>query len=101
MTTPMMTPAGWYPDPSLRHEYRYWDGTTWTSHVSDGGLTATDPELRPPTSPSGAQTVGPPATAAPQLTAPAGPGWVAPQSTMATTPLPMPQGAYGQSQEQS
>jgi len=101
MTTPMMTPAGWYPDPSLRHEYRYWNGTTWSSHVSDGGLTATDPELRPPTSPSGAPTVGPRAAACPELTAPAGPGWAAAQSTMATTPLPMPHGAYGQSQGQT
>ncbi|MDQ3352503.1 MAG: DUF2510 domain-containing protein, partial [Actinomycetota bacterium] len=28
------TPANWYPDPSHRHELRYWDGTTWTEHVS-------------------------------------------------------------------
>ena len=54
MTTPTMTPAGWYPDPSLRHEYRYWDGTVWTPDVSDRGLPATDPELRPPTNPPGA-----------------------------------------------
>jgi hypothetical protein len=30
MATPTMTPAGWYVDPSVRHEYRYWNGTTWT-----------------------------------------------------------------------
>ena len=71
MTTPTMTPAGWDADPSLRHEYRYWDGTVWTPDVSDRGLPATDPELRPPTSPPGAptgppgQSLGPPALSRP------------------------------------
>ena len=36
------TPANWYPDPSHRHELRYWDGTTWTEHVSNQGRTSTD-----------------------------------------------------------
>ena len=31
-------PAAWRPDPTGRHEHRYWDGSTWTEHVSDGGL---------------------------------------------------------------
>jgi hypothetical protein len=31
------------PDPSGRHELRYWDGTQWSEHVSDRGETATDP----------------------------------------------------------
>ncbi len=35
--------AGWHPDPSERHELRFWDGTNWTEHVSDQGVTATDP----------------------------------------------------------
>ena len=64
MTTPTMTPSGWYPDPSRRHEFRFWDGSSWSSQVSDGGLTATDPELQPPTSPDVAPMVGPPAAAA-------------------------------------
>ncbi len=34
---------GWNPDPAGRHEYRYWDGSTWTDDVSDNGVTATDP----------------------------------------------------------
>ncbi len=34
---------GWNPDPAGRHEYRYWDGTSWTDDVSDNGVTATDP----------------------------------------------------------
>lgn len=36
-------PPGWNPDPTGRHEYRYWDGTVWTDDVSDGGVAATDP----------------------------------------------------------
>ncbi|HEX6425750.1 MAG TPA: septum formation family protein [Acidimicrobiales bacterium] len=36
-------PPGWNPDPTGRHEYRYWDGTAWTDDVSDGGVAATDP----------------------------------------------------------
>lgn len=36
-------PANWYADPSGRHQLRYWDGSTWTEHVSDNGSQATDP----------------------------------------------------------
>lgn len=40
----MNAPApGWNPDPTGRHEYRYWDGGRWTDDVSDNGVTATDP----------------------------------------------------------
>lgn len=42
MATSAMMPAGWYADPSSRHEYRYWSGTEWTATVSDGGVAATD-----------------------------------------------------------
>jgi putative membrane protein len=35
-------PPGWFPDPAGRHEMRYWDGTQWTAHVSDHGVTALD-----------------------------------------------------------
>jgi hypothetical protein len=38
----VVSPAGWFPDPWGRHEYRYWDGTEWTDHVADGGRAATD-----------------------------------------------------------
>jgi uncharacterized protein DUF2510 len=42
-TPPVSTmPAGWFPDPHRRHELRYWNGTTWTDDVSDGGATAKD-----------------------------------------------------------
>ncbi len=35
--------AGWNPDPTGRHEYRYWDGGAWTDDVSDNGVTSVDP----------------------------------------------------------
>ncbi len=37
------SPASWFPDPTGRHELRYWDGQAWTADVSDGGTTAQDP----------------------------------------------------------
>ena len=37
------SPANWFPDPTGRHEWRYWDGRTWTADVSDSGTTAQDP----------------------------------------------------------
>ena len=37
------TPANWYPDPTQRHQHRYWNGTAWTDHVSDNGVTGSDP----------------------------------------------------------
>ena len=40
---PSAPPFGWYPDPSGRHQLRYWDGTRWTEHVSDGDERDTDP----------------------------------------------------------
>ena len=36
-------PANWHPDPLGRHELRYWDGAAWTDHVSNQGVTGTDP----------------------------------------------------------
>lgn len=35
--------AGWYADPTSRFEHRYWDGATWTEHVSRNGQATTDP----------------------------------------------------------
>jgi hypothetical protein len=34
--------AGWHPDPSGRHQYRWWDGATWTQHVQTNGTAYTD-----------------------------------------------------------
>lgn len=38
-----MTAAAWHPDPTGRHELRYWDGSQWTDHVSDQGVQSTSP----------------------------------------------------------
>ncbi|KAA1424343.1 AIM24 family protein [Nocardioides antri] len=46
-----MTAAAWHPDPTGRHELRYWDGTQWTEHVSDGGVQSVSP-LNPPEEPA-------------------------------------------------
>lgn len=34
--------AGWYPDPSGRHEHRYWTGSVWTAAVADDGEASED-----------------------------------------------------------
>ncbi len=39
----MSSPAAWHPDPTGRHEHRYWDGDRWTEHVADAGVATTDP----------------------------------------------------------
>ena len=35
--------GGWFTDATGRHLYRYWDGNKWSSRVSDGGASGTDP----------------------------------------------------------
>jgi len=48
----MSQPADWYPDPSGRHEHRYWDGSQWTEHVASHGRQSVDPDMTaapPPT----------------------------------------------------
>jgi hypothetical protein len=40
---PSAPPAGWHPDPSRRHEQRYWNGSAWTEHVSSRGVSGIDP----------------------------------------------------------
>ncbi|MEO6318935.1 MAG: DUF2510 domain-containing protein [Acidimicrobiales bacterium] len=39
---PTARPAEWLPDPSGRHEVRWWDGARWSEHVADRGVTAWD-----------------------------------------------------------
>jgi type IV secretory pathway VirB2 component (pilin) len=41
-------PAGWYPDPSGRHEYRFFTGHDWTADVVDNGAHSTEPLPAPP-----------------------------------------------------
>jgi hypothetical protein len=67
-----MAEAAWLPDPSGTHELRYWDGATWTEHVSDQGTTAQDPS--PVQFPPPAAAVPPPplpGATVPAATAPA------------------------------
>lgn len=70
----MSDSGGWKPDPTRRHELRYWDGTGWTVHVSDAGATSTDdgaPGAPPPPAPAAPAAPvptfapAPPATQAP------------------------------------
>ncbi len=37
------TAPAWFRDPFFKHEHRYWSGTEWTEHVSDGNVPGTDP----------------------------------------------------------
>jgi Fibronectin type III domain/Protein of unknown function (DUF2510) len=109
MSTPTMTPSGWYPDPSRRHQYRYWDGGGWSSQVSDSGRMTSDPELRPPSSPAGVPAAHPLATPAPAAARPSWPETAQPQSTRArpspqssatTSPLVL-SGVQGPGREQT
>jgi hypothetical protein len=36
-------PPAWHPDPTGRHDHRWWDGTQWTEHVADAGVAGVDP----------------------------------------------------------
>ncbi|MEY2431691.1 MAG: hypothetical protein QOC92_1416 [Acidimicrobiaceae bacterium] len=64
----MADPAGWYADPTTKHELRYWDGYAWLDNVSDKGTTATDPlggkPMPPPSEASKGKQGGPSATTA-------------------------------------
>src|SRR5258708_22906956 len=48
MSDPSAQGASWQPDPSGRHQLRYWDGQTWTDAVSDDGVQSSDPLSAPP-----------------------------------------------------
>jgi hypothetical protein len=77
------SPAGWQPDPTGRHDHRYWDGTAWTDNVSDAGVAGTDPIAAP------AAPVGPDATVADAPGAPTPPtDATAAWSTSPTAPVP-------------
>jgi len=39
----MTAGADWYPDPTGRHEKRYWSGSGWTEHVFTAGTQSIDP----------------------------------------------------------
>jgi uncharacterized protein YxjI len=40
-------PPGWHADPMGRHHLRYWDGRTWTHHVSSNGQQSVDAPTAP------------------------------------------------------
>lgn len=50
-----MTAPAWHPDPTGRHELRYWDGSQWTEHVSDRGVQSVSP-LAPPQESGGGES---------------------------------------------
>jgi Bacterial PH domain/Protein of unknown function (DUF2510) len=67
-----MADASWLPDPTGAHELRYWNGTTWTEHVSDQGATGQDPLTAELPRPAGVWAPPGPAAEAPPAAAPAG-----------------------------
>jgi hypothetical protein len=81
MTQPN-APAGWYPDPTGRHESRYFNGQ-WTQHVSTRGVTSIDPLGASPASAANMSFSTSPGT--PYV--PAVPNWPsAPQADLHTAP---------------
>lgn len=42
LAAPSAPTGAWQPDPSGRHELRWWDGGRWTENVSDGGRPGVD-----------------------------------------------------------
>jgi len=93
----MSTPAGWYPDPTGRHQNRWFDGDDWTDAVADGPTTGVDPVRGggPATADAGATQVVP-AAALPPTTpqkAQAPPQPQQPLAPTAATPSVAPPGA--------
>jgi uncharacterized protein YxjI len=48
--------ASWYPDPSGRHELRFWDGSQRTQHVTSQGRPDVDPLVSGPALPAASRT---------------------------------------------
>lgn len=63
--------GAWQPDPTRRHELRWWTGTQWSDQVADHGVTALDPlhALAAP-APSAPPPSTPPPQPPPQQAAP-------------------------------
>ncbi|HMQ27107.1 MAG TPA: DUF2510 domain-containing protein, partial [Acidimicrobiales bacterium] len=59
----MVSTPGWHPDPTGRHQYRWWDGTTWTEGVATAGTVGSD--TLAPAPPTTAATAAAPAPATP------------------------------------
>lgn len=82
-------PAGWHADPTRRHQYRYFDGVTWTDHVADAGIQSDDPMDRPPP-PSDPWQAEPTTTGDEPTTAPPATQHVPPSPSEPERPPPMP-----------
>jgi hypothetical protein len=54
----MDNPPAWHPDPTGRHDHRWWDGERWTEHVADAGVSGLDPVEGPPPHPGVASGAG-------------------------------------------
>lgn len=78
MAAPTTTPAGWYADPTRRHQTRYWDGEHWTAQVSDAGVTSVETPIGPWLAP--ATATAPPAPPVPPTMAPREPAHATPQA---------------------
>lgn len=81
--------ADWYPDPTGKHDRRYWNGTIWTDHVYGAGKQFLDP-IVPPTP---AATITPATPAGPEVEVRPAPidagrtSSLAPESSGASTPV--------------
>ncbi len=85
-------PASWQPDPTGRHEHRYWDGSGWTDHVADGGVASTDAMDGPALDPTVTQ---PGLGSAPTEAQPVVPDPTATRSAPPEDTLPPPDSAGG------
>jgi hypothetical protein len=80
----MSTPAGWYPDPTGRHQNRWFDGNDWTDQVADGQVVGIDPVRGGPPATEATPAAGADAT---QVT-PAATSEVPPTAATPATPPP-------------
>jgi hypothetical protein len=55
-----MDDQGWYADPSGQHQFRWWDGSAWTTYVGDDGELAIDDAPLPRLPPSPPDLAPPP-----------------------------------------
>jgi hypothetical protein len=79
---------GWQPDPTGRHDHRYWDGSAWTDNVADAGVASTDayevvdaPEPTMAVGEVAATPTTPPPGEAPTEAVPTASGWADPTTT--------------------
>ena len=84
-----MVEAGWLPDPTGRFEYRYWDGSEWSTYVSRHGSQGSDPVTVPPPPPVASTAAPPPPPVAswspPPGVAPPPPPWPSPAPASSET----------------